>query len=289
MSASSRSSARAGSTAPRRTASRSSTTTTATSTSTTWRPARRRTSPWACRPSFINTEDDHNVVNPPTQPMGWIEGQQGGPDHRQLGHLAGAGRRRQPREPDGQRPEGRRSATAAALPLEPRGARGRHRPVASRSTSRVYGEWTKKGGIAPSRPRQARAHATCSGTMRRIGGVMKAEKADVVLYTKETAIETADYYVTDATFGDGEAADRHAAAGGAVPLDAGRPARELHLRQGRQAAGGAVPAGQLREGQAVSDARVLLREDVADGATRSARRAPTASTGRSTPATATRC
>ncbi len=42
--------ARWSTTAPRRTASRSSITRTATSSSTTWPPARRRTSPWACRP-----------------------------------------------------------------------------------------------------------------------------------------------------------------------------------------------------------------------------------------------
>ena len=36
------------------------------------------------------------------------------------------------------------------------------------------------------------------------GGVTKAEKADVVLYTKETAIEPPDYYVTDAKLGEGK-------------------------------------------------------------------------------------
>ena len=60
---------------------------------------------------------------------------------------------------------------------------------------------------------------------------------------------------------------------GAVRVVAGRPARELHQRQGRQAAGGAVPAGELREGQVVSDDREHLREAVADGEPRS--RAPT--------------
>ena len=45
----------------------------------------------------------------------------------------------------------------------------------------------------------------------------------------------------------------------------GRAARQLHERQGRQAAGGAVPARQLREGQGVPDDRQHLREAVADG------------------------
>ena len=95
----------------------------------------------------------------------------------------------------------------------------------------AYGEWTKKGGIARLDPGKAGVTNVLWGDAS-YGRVTKAEKADVVLYTKETAIEPPDYYVTDAKLRRRQTDHRHAPAGRGVLLDAGRPAGELHLRQG---------------------------------------------------------
>ena len=47
--------------------------------------------------SFVDAEDDHNVIKPPTQ-NDWLgEGQRVGAHQRQLGHLADPGRRRRRR------------------------------------------------------------------------------------------------------------------------------------------------------------------------------------------------
>ncbi len=55
------------------TARSSSTTRTATTSSTTWPPGRPRTSRRRCPTSFIDTEDDHNVVKPPQPSLGWTK------------------------------------------------------------------------------------------------------------------------------------------------------------------------------------------------------------------------
>jgi len=66
----------------------------------------------------------------------------------------------------------------------------------------TYGEWTKKGGIA-------RLDANRPGATdllwddRMFSSLIKAEEADVYLYTSENYLDPPNYYVTDASLADG--------------------------------------------------------------------------------------
>ena len=103
--------------------------------------------------------------------------------------------------------------------------------------------------------------------------------------------DAARLYVTDASLTAGTQADRRPTRRStAFTWSAGAQLVELHAAtKGEQAAGVALPAGQLREGQDVPDDRLHLREADAGPQPASRRRRPTASTGPSTRATATPC
>jgi dipeptidyl aminopeptidase/acylaminoacyl peptidase len=150
--------------------------------------------------SFVDTEDDHNVVKPPTSPMGWLKGSkavlisdnwdiwQVPVDGGQAINLTVNGRKDQIRYQQ-------------RLPLEPPDDRDEGIDMSQPQYFRVYGEWTKKGGIArldPGKPGLTNVLWGDAGYSR----LMKAEKADVMLYTKETELEPPDYFATDSKFGE---------------------------------------------------------------------------------------
>ncbi|CAN5706727.1 prolyl oligopeptidase family serine peptidase [soil metagenome] len=150
--------------------------------------------------SFIDTEDDHNVVKPPTQPMGWTKDSksvlisdtwdiwqipvEGGP----AVNLTLNGKKDQIRY-------------QRRLPLEPIEERADGIDLSKPQYFSVYGEWTKKGGIGRLDPGKPGITSVLWGDAA-FSRLSKAEKADVLLYTKETALEPADYYATDAKFGE---------------------------------------------------------------------------------------
>ena len=225
--------------------------------------------------SFVDIEDDHNVVKPPTQRRS--AGRRTArpsciSDNWDIWQVP-VGRRRR-RQPDGQRHEGPDPLPAPPAARAARRSRRRHRSVEAavlRASTASGRRRTASRGSTPASP------ASTNVLLGRRVVPAPAEGREGRRRSSTRArppLEPADYYATDAEVRRTEAAHRHAAAGGGVPLDAGRAARGLHQRQGRQAAGRALPARQLREGQVVSDGRQLLRADVADGATRS--RNPTA-------------
>jgi dipeptidyl aminopeptidase/acylaminoacyl peptidase len=150
---------------------------------------------------FVNVENDTNVVDPPTQVVGWAkDGRsvlindlwdiwrvpvEGG----QFVNLTVNGRA------DGLRHQQR-------FALEPAGERGEGIDLSKPLYFRVYGEWTKKGGIGRLDPGKTGLQMVLWGDAS-FGRLTKAEKAATLVYTRETATEPADYYATtDATFSD---------------------------------------------------------------------------------------
>ncbi len=151
--------------------------------------------------SFVDTESDVNVVNPPTRPIGWTSDNksvlitdnwdvwqvpvEGGP----FVNLTGNGRKEQIRYQQ-------------RFALEPPETRDEGIDLSKPQYFRSYGEWTKKSGIA-------RVDAGKPGAQplfwddASFGGLMKAKNADVYLYTRGTATDPSDYYVTDAKLGPG--------------------------------------------------------------------------------------
>ena len=150
--------------------------------------------------SFVDTEDDHNVVKPPTSVMGWVKGSkavlisdnwdiwQVPVDGGAAVNLTANGRKDQIRYQQRfamETPEEREEGIDLSKP----------------QYFRVYGEWTKKGGVARLEPGKSGLTNVLWGDAG-YSRLMKAEKADVVLYTRETALEPPDYYATDSKFGE---------------------------------------------------------------------------------------
>jgi len=140
--------------------------------------------------SFIDTENDQNVVDPPTRPVGWNHtgeyalisdnwdiwrlGVRGG----DAVNLTGDGKAEQIRyrrrfqfDPD-------EEGIDLAQPLY----------------LSAYGEWTKKGGLARVRPGQPGAERLLWDDAA-FDGLLKARDADVYVYTRETVRAFPDWHV----------------------------------------------------------------------------------------------
>jgi dipeptidyl aminopeptidase/acylaminoacyl peptidase len=150
--------------------------------------------------SFIDTEDDHNVVKPPTSPMGWAKGSKAVliSDNWDIWQVPVDGSAAVNLTVNGKKEQIRYQRRFALESLEDRedGI-----DLSKPQYFGVYGEWTKKGGIARLDPGKPGLTNVLWGDAS-FSRLMKAEKADVVLYTKETALEPADYYATDFKFGE---------------------------------------------------------------------------------------
>lgn len=150
--------------------------------------------------SFINEEDDHNVVDPPIYPyyFGWVK--DGGSvllyDNWDVWNIPVHGGQGVNLTLNGKK-DGIRYQRRFQLDPEEKGI-----DLSQPLYIHVYGEWTKKAGIAviekgnPGAKRLLWDDAVFS--------LMKAEDADVFLYTKQTYKDYPDYYVTDRTLKNGE-------------------------------------------------------------------------------------
>ncbi|HQR32613.1 MAG TPA: prolyl oligopeptidase family serine peptidase, partial [Blastocatellia bacterium] len=147
---------------------------------------------------FWDQEDDHNVVKPPTSVIGWTKDGASVllsddwdiwnvPVNGQATNLTMNGKK-----------DKLRYQSRFRIDPEEKGI-----DLASPMYVRVYGEWTKKAGIGridggkPGVKMLAWDDAS-------FGGLMKAKKADVWLYTRETHAEAPNYLVADASLGNGK-------------------------------------------------------------------------------------
>ena len=151
--------------------------------------------------SFVDTEDDHNVVKPPTSVVGWASDStsvllsdnwdiwqvpvEGG----QFVNLTVNGRK------DALRYQNR-------FALESVPARENGIDLSKPQYFRVYGEWTKKGGIGRLEPGKPGLQMVMWGDAA-YSRLTRAKDANQYVYTRETSLAPADYYITDAKFGEG--------------------------------------------------------------------------------------
>ncbi len=147
---------------------------------------------------FWDQEDDHNVVKPPTSVIGWTK--DGASvllsDDWDIWNVSINGQATN-LTMNGKKDKLRYQSRFRIDPEE------KGIDLASPMYVRVYGEWTKKAGIGridggkPGVKMLAWDDAS-------FGALMKAKKADVWLYTRETHAEAPNYLVADASLGNGK-------------------------------------------------------------------------------------
>ena len=149
--------------------------------------------------SFINAEDDHNIVDPPIRPIGWTAG---GThvllyDNWDIWKVAAHGDKGVNLTVNG-KDEQIRYGRRFRLDPDEEGI-----DLSQDQYLAPYGEWTKKSGIG-------RIAAGSTGVDMLMwddvayGTLMKAEDADVFAYTMADQDSYPDYYVTDLTFSTGD-------------------------------------------------------------------------------------
>ncbi|MFQ5734813.1 MAG: alpha/beta hydrolase family protein, partial [Planctomycetaceae bacterium] len=151
--------------------------------------------------SFVNTEDDHNIAMRPIRPVGWVKG--GGSvllyDNWDVWNVPVNG------------------GKAVNLTIDGRktGVRYNRRLVLDREKERdgidlsgrvcfsVYGEWTKKAGYAAIQGGKPGAKRLQWGDAL-YSSIIKAKKANVFLYTRQTFTSPPDYYVCGPSLSKGK-------------------------------------------------------------------------------------
>jgi dipeptidyl aminopeptidase/acylaminoacyl peptidase len=145
--------------------------------------------------SFVDAEDDHNVAKPPAGVIGWARDSRSVLVHDNwdvwqvpagegsIVNLTVNGRK------DGVRYQRR-------FALEPPEDRDEGIDLSAPQYFAAYGEWTKKAGVARLTPGKGGVELI-SWADASFTRMMKAAKADTVVYTRETATEPADFYAAD--------------------------------------------------------------------------------------------
>ncbi|MBN9119715.1 MAG: S9 family peptidase [Planctomycetes bacterium] len=146
--------------------------------------------------SFVDTEDDHNFDKPPTQSYGWSRDGKfvllsDGWDIWKV-NIDGSGGESLTKngKADGIRYRG-------MMQFDPEFKPGVD--LTRPAYTMMYGEWTKKDGLARIDPSKGGANVLLWGDCS-YGFATKARKADVFALTRQTAVECPDYYTTDGTF-----------------------------------------------------------------------------------------
>ncbi|HMV85384.1 MAG TPA: prolyl oligopeptidase family serine peptidase [Blastocatellia bacterium] len=148
---------------------------------------------------FWDQEDDHNVSKPPTNVIGWTK--DGASvlltDDWDIWNVPVHGGNAVNLTANGKKDKIRYQARYRIDPEE------KGIDLSQPVYLRVYGEWTKKAGIGRidgGKPGVKMLQWDDAG----FGGVMKAKKADVWLYTRETHQDAPSYYVADASLAGGK-------------------------------------------------------------------------------------
>ena len=149
--------------------------------------------------SFINTEDDHNIVDPPVFPIGWGAGGEYVLlyDNWDIWKVGVHGDEGVNVTVDG-KDEQIRYRRRFRLDPDEEGI-----DLSQDQYLAPYGEWTKKSGIGVIRANTTGVDMLLWGDVA-YSGLMKAEDADVFAYTMADNDSYPDYYITDASFRSGE-------------------------------------------------------------------------------------
>ncbi|MFO0815832.1 MAG: prolyl oligopeptidase family serine peptidase [Gemmatales bacterium] len=150
--------------------------------------------------NFVNEEDDHNVEKPPQSTLGWTrDGTQvflsDGWDIWTV-NVDGSGGKNL--TSNGRKDQIRYQGITQYEP-EPKPGYDLTKPL----YVTMYGEWTKKSGVGRIDPGSTTVKQLV-WTDAAVGTPFKARNADVFAYTRQTAIDAPNFFVTDASFTSGK-------------------------------------------------------------------------------------
>lgn len=143
--------------------------------------------------SFVDTENDQNIVKPPTRPIGWAADGKSVllSDNWDVWQVPASGGAATNLTVNG-RKDSIRYRNRYRLDRDEKGI-----DLSKPQYFDAYGEWTKKSGIARIGPGQPGVKLLAWDDAG-FGRLLKADKADVYLFTRETAKDAPEYYVADA-------------------------------------------------------------------------------------------
>ncbi len=149
--------------------------------------------------TFWDTEDDHNVVKPPTQSFGWTSDSSAVllSDGWDIWKVPVAGGKAENLTVNGKKDKIRYKRPYRLDPDE------KGIDLSAPVYVPVYGEWTKKGGIGviePGKPGIRMLQWDDAAFTQ----LLKAKKADTYLYTRETYREYPNFYTADASLAHGQ-------------------------------------------------------------------------------------
>jgi len=149
--------------------------------------------------TFWNTEDDHNQVKPPTQQFGWTKDSSAVliTDNWDIWKVPVNGGKAENLTVNGKRDSIRYRRPFRFDPDE------RGIDLSAPVYLGAYGEWTKKSGIGLIEPGKPGVKMLQWGDAE-FTQLLKAKKADVYLYTRETTRDFPNYYAADATLSEGK-------------------------------------------------------------------------------------
>ncbi|HSK08787.1 MAG TPA: prolyl oligopeptidase family serine peptidase [Vicinamibacterales bacterium] len=187
--------------------------------------------------AFVDTRDDHNVVKPPTPALGWSLAGDAVllSDGWDLWRVPVAGGPATNLTVNGRKDQVRYQRRLS-LDRDERGI-----DFGQPMLVTVLGDWTKKGGVARIDPGKPGARPLLWDDAM-FARVMKAQKADVYVYSRETLANPPDLYVADASLAGGRkltALDaqlaKHEWSAGAMLVDY-KPAQKMPAADRLQAA-----------------------------------------------------
>ncbi len=147
---------------------------------------------------FWNEEDDHNVVKPPTFPLGWTKDSKAVllTDNWDIWQVPARGAGQAVNLTVNGKRDKIRYQTRYRLDPEEKGI-----DLAQPLYVRAYGEWTKKAGIARIEPGKPGAKPLMWDDAS-YGTLVKAKAADAYFFTRETPQDGPEYFVAGAALGN---------------------------------------------------------------------------------------
>jgi len=149
--------------------------------------------------SFIDEENDQNIVKPPIRPVGWVKDGVSVLlyDNWDVWNVPVHGGKGESLTINGKK-ESIRYERRFRLDPEEKGI-----DLSGAVYFGTYGEWTKKGGVALVEKGKAPARMLLWDDAL-FSRLLKAKKSETYLYTRETYKDYADYFVTDANLEKGQ-------------------------------------------------------------------------------------